>query len=100
MKTILALCALTLMGVSVLIWQAVRLPSHFGVFAGAPKAEVADLIAKPVEFIHKTVAIQGTVRQQCTAMGCYFFFLSGKTMLRVELQEIAMTAPRKNGHLS
>jgi hypothetical protein len=30
-------------------------------------------------------------------MGCFFFFLSGKNMLRVDLQEIAMNAPRRNG---
>ena len=62
------------------------------------KGKVINEKGDPIE--GATVAIQGTVRQQCTAMGCYFFFLSGKTMLRVELQEIAMTAPRKNGHLS
>jgi hypothetical protein len=30
-------------------------------------------------------------------MGCFFFFLSGKNTLRVELQDIAMNAPRRNG---
>jgi hypothetical protein len=33
-------------------------------------------------------------------MGCYFFFLSGKNLLRVDLQEIAMNAPRRNGHIA
>ena len=31
-------------------------------------------------------------------MGCFFFFLSGKDRLRVDIEQIAMTAPRKNGH--
>lgn len=97
MRTILTLCALTLVLGVVLIWRAVRMPSHFGAFAGAPKAQVADLIDKPNYFLHKTVAIEGTVRQQCTTMGCFFFFLSGKNMLRVELRDIAMNAPRRNG---
>ena len=100
MRTILVLCALTLVLGSALVWKAVRLPSHYGEFTGAPKAEVADLVGRPKEFLHITVTIEGTVRQQCTTMGCYFFFFSGKNMLRVELQEIAMNAPRRNGHLA
>jgi len=98
MKTIFALCALTAVVAAALIWNATRLPSHFGDFIGASKADVADLIDRPTEFLHKTVALKGTVREQCTTMGCYFFFLSGKKMLRVDLQEIAMNAPRRNGH--
>lgn len=97
MKTILTLCALTLVVGTALIWRAVRLPNHYGEFTGAEKAEVADVIERPKDFLHKTVIIQGTVRQQCTTMGCFFFFLSGKSMLRVDLQEIAMNAPRRNG---
>jgi hypothetical protein len=100
MKTILTLCAVTLVLGAVLIWRAVRMPSHYGTFTGAPKAEVADLIDKPKDFLHKTLTIEGTVRQQCTTMGCFFFFLSGNNMLRVELQEIAMNAPRRNGRLA
>ena len=97
MKTILILCAATLVVGAAVTWKAVRMPSHYGTFSGAPKADVADLIERPKEFLHKTVTIEGTVRQQCTTMGCFFFFFSGKDMLRVELQEIAMKAPRRNG---
>src|SRR6266567_5438285 len=100
MRTILMLCAVTFMLGATLIWNAARLPRHFGEFTAAPKAEVADLMKRPKEFLHKTVTIEGTVRQQCTTMGCYFFFLTGKDMLRVELKDIAMNAPRRNGHLA
>jgi hypothetical protein len=31
-------------------------------------------------------------------MGCYFFIHSGTKTLRVELQEIAMNAPMREGH--
>ena len=31
-------------------------------------------------------------------MGCYFFIPSGTKMLRVELQDIAMNAPMREGH--
>jgi hypothetical protein len=30
-------------------------------------------------------------------MGCFFFFHSGKQSLRVDLQEVAMTAPMREG---
>jgi len=97
-KTILALCAVTVVVGAGLIWNATRLPSHFGTFSGGAKTEVTDLIERPQDFMHKNLAIEGTVREQCTTMGCYFFFKSGKKMLRVDLQEIAMNAPRRNGH--
>lgn len=98
MRAILALCALSLVIGTILIWQVVSLSNDYGAFIGAPKAEIADLINKPNEFLHKTVTIEGTVRQQCTTMGCYFFFLSGDKMLRVDLEQITMYAPRRNGH--
>jgi len=98
MKTILAICAVTFVVAAGLIWNATRLPNRFGDFIGAGKAEVGDLIERPTEFLHKTVSIEGMVREQCTTMGCYFFFKSGKKMLRVDLQEVAMNAPRRNGH--
>src|SRR5947209_6550894 len=98
MKTIFTVCFLTLVVGSVLLWRTLRLPAHYGAFTGAPKAEVVDLIDRPDDFLHKTVAVHGEVRNQCTTMGCYFFFFSGKKTLRVELAEIAMNAPRRNGH--
>ena len=98
MRTILVLCTLTLVGGAVLLWHALRVPSRYGAFTGAPKADVAGLIVRPADFLHKTVVIEGEVRQQCTTMGCYFFFLSGKNMLRVNLEDIAMHAPRREGH--
>ena len=98
MRTILALCALSLVVGIIVVWQLMSLPNNYGSFAGASRAEVADLIDRPKDFLHKTLAIEGTVRQQCTTMGCYFFFLSGTKMLRVDLEQITMVAPRRNGH--
>ena len=43
------------------------------------------------------VSTEGTVSQQCKSMGCYFFFPSGTKTLRVELKDIAMTAPMREG---
>ena len=100
MKTILTLCALSLIIGGVVIWHLVSLPNEYGAFKGAQKAEVADLIERPKDFLHRTLSIEGTVRKQCTTMGCYFFFLSGEKMLRVDLEQITMVAPRRNGHIA
>jgi len=55
------------------------------------------LIAEPKSFLGKTVEIQGKIADQCKTMGCYFFFRSGHDTLRVDLQEVAMTAPMMDG---
>ena len=98
MKTIFALCAAVLIAAAVWIYRATRMPNSYGSFTGAPTVAVADLIARPKDFLKKTVVAEGVVREQCTAMGCYFFFREGDKMLRVDIQAVAMTAPRKNGH--
>lgn len=97
MRTIFALCAAVLVGAGFLLHRATRLPDSYGAFTGAPEVPVADLIARPRDYLRRTVAASGTVRKQCTAMGCFFFFYHGEAALRVDLQEIAMNAPRKNG---
>jgi hypothetical protein len=97
MRTILALCAAVLIGGSVLLYRHIRLPNSYGVFTGAQKAAVAELIARPQDYLRKAVAVEGIVREQCTTMGCYFFFHDGDKILRVDIQEIAMNAPRRNG---
>jgi len=98
MRAIFVLCGIVLVAGGVFLWRQLRLPTHFGQFSGAPKAQVADLIDRPTDFLHTTVTIEDVVRKQCTTMGCYFFFESGKRMLRIDISEIAMNAPRKNGH--
>jgi uncharacterized protein YdeI (BOF family) len=97
MKKIFILCALTLLVAVALVWRAVARPTRFGTFTGAPKTEVATLIASPRAFLGKTVEIEGTITEQCKSMGCYFTFRSDKGELRVDLQEVAMTAPMREG---
>jgi hypothetical protein len=98
MRTIFALCGLILVVGVFFAWRSMQMPTHYGAFAGAPKADVAALIEHPKDYLGKTVSVEGTVRKQCKAMGCYFFMPSGTKMLRVELQEIAMNAPMREGH--
>ena len=100
MRTIFALCALVLIGGAVWFYQTSRMPNLYGTFTGAPKVEVTSLIEKPKDYLRKTVAIEGEVREQCKTMGCYFYVHVGERSLRVDLQDIAMNAPRKNGHMA
>jgi hypothetical protein len=97
MKKIFLLCALTLLAIGAIAWRAAAKPSRFGTFVGAPKADVAKLIAQPKTFTGKMLTVEGTITQQCKAMGCFFFFRSGEKTLRVDLQEVAMTAPMHEG---
>ncbi len=98
MKTIFALCGLILVAGGVLLWRSLQGPTTFGTFVGAPLVEAQSLIEKPKDYVNRTVSIESEVRKQCTTMGCYFFFQSGDKWLRVDISEIAMNAPRKNGH--
>jgi hypothetical protein len=100
MKTIITLCVLVLALGSFFTWRAMRIPNEYGEFSGAPTAEVANVVEQPQQYLHKTVTISGMVREQCTSMGCFFFFLSGKDRLRIDLEHIAMNAPRRNGHIA
>ncbi len=97
MKKILILCTLIVVVAAVVAWRAAATPARFGSFTGAPKSEVASVIADPKAFLGRTVELEGVVSEQCRSMGCYFFFRSGKNILRVDLQEIAMKAPMREG---
>jgi hypothetical protein len=98
MRTIFALCGVILLAGGFFLWRAMQVPSIYGSFVGAPPAAVADLIERPKDFLGKTVSVEGTISEQCKTMGCYFFFRSGGKTLRVELNEIAMKAPMREGH--
>lgn len=98
MKKILAICGAIIIIAAAFLWRAAAKPTRFGTFTGAPKAEVATLIARPKAYLSGNVEVDGVVSEQCRAMGCFFFFQSGKETLRVDLQEVAMTAPMREGH--
>jgi uncharacterized protein YdeI (BOF family) len=97
MKKSLILCVATLIVASVFIWRAVAKPSRFGQFTGAPRADIVALVERPNDFLGKRVSVEGTITEQCKAMGCYFNFKDGQKALRVDLQDIAMTAPMHEG---
>jgi hypothetical protein len=98
MKTILALCLAIVTGGAFLVWRSMQMPDEFGIFTGAPAIPVSDLVERPEDFLGKPVKVEGRIYQQCRTMGCYFFLRSPNGNLRVDLQEIAMNAPMREGH--
>ena len=74
-----------------------RMPTKYGAFTGAPKANVTDLVEQPKDFLGKLVSVEGTITDQCKTMGCFFFIYMGKENLRIDLQEITMNAPMNEG---
>ena len=97
MKKIIALCGLILLGGALWTWRALQTPTHFGEFVGAPLVPITELVDRPQDFLGKPVAVEGMISEQCKAMGCFFSFHSGTKALRVELKEIAMNAPMREG---
>jgi uncharacterized protein YdeI (BOF family) len=97
MRKIFLLCALTLVAIGVLVWRVAVKSSRYGTFVGAPSTEVAVLVAQPKAYTGKTLALEGTITEQCKSMGCFFFFRSGSQSLRIDIQEVAMTAPMREG---
>lgn len=99
MRTILGLCAATLIIGGVLLRNVTNAPFRYGEFTGAPRVTVLELIQKPEQFREKTIAVEGEVRQQCQTMGCHFFFVwGGQPPLRIDLEKLTGTAPMKEGH--
>jgi hypothetical protein len=77
-----------------------RWPDQFGTFTGVAHTDIATLVDTPKHYIGKTVAVEGEVREQCKTMGCFFYLHAGNKTLRIDLEEIAMKAPRREGRLA
>jgi uncharacterized protein YdeI (BOF family) len=97
MRKIILLCLTTVLVAAVLIWRVAAKPSKYGQFVNAPHAAVAALVERPQEFLGKRVSVEGKITEQCKAMGCYFVFRDGERSLRVNLEDVAMTAPMHEG---
>lgn len=95
MKNIFILCGVIAVAGALALARYLKTPTLYGTFTGAQKIEVAELIADPKGHLHKLWAVEDVIRDQCTSMGCYFTFYAGDKALRVELAEVAMTAPKK-----
>lgn len=97
MRTILALCGMILVGAGGAFWHSSRTFEGAGTFTGAPTVAVADVLERPGSFLKKTIALEDEVRYQCKATGCFFFFVAGGKQLRVDLEQIAVNAPKHEG---
>src|SRR5438128_1437213 len=97
MRKILVLCTLILIAGGFYVWRAMQLPTHFGEFSGAREVSLDDLVNRPTDFLGKTVAVRGAVKEQCRTMGCFFYLQAKNGKLRVELKDIAMDAPMHEG---
>ena len=98
MRGILALCGALLLAGAFALWRWTRPQLVYGEFTGAPRIAVGELIAAPKARMGKVWAIEGIISKQCTTMGCFFFIQDAKGELRVDLEEIAMNAPKnRNG---
>lgn len=95
MRNILMLCGAVALAGGLLLARSLRGPRVYGTFTGAPRIEVAELIARPKEHLHTLWTLEDIIRDQCTTMGCYFTFYAGDKPLRIELAEVAMNAPKK-----
>jgi hypothetical protein len=97
MRAILLLCGLTLLLGVGSAWHAMQIPTRYGDFTGAPPVSVNELLDRPQDFLGKTVSVHGTVSDQCKATGCFFYLPSPSGRLRIELEEIAMNVPAREG---
>ncbi|MFN8392006.1 MAG: hypothetical protein U0136_17075 [Bdellovibrionota bacterium] len=101
MRKIFILCGLIVVGA--IIWAAIawRTEQHYGLpFSGAPKGDLTAVVNNPADFVGQKLQLDGVVKDQCRATGCYFFFSSGDKRLRVELGDVAPTLPRRTDCLA
>ena len=97
MKKIFVLCFTVVIALSVFIWRAAAKPSKYGEFVNAENVPVAKLVANPKGYLGKRLSVVGKITEQCKSMGCFFTFRDGENALRVNLEDIAMTAPKHEG---
>ncbi len=97
MKKILALCAFILVtGMAVFAWWFSNREDHFGKpFTGLPMAAIQEIVNQPDTFLSKPVSIQGKLKRQCPATGCWFFLTDPNDPKARELKvEMGDTTPR------
>jgi hypothetical protein len=98
MRTIFIACGIILVAGLTWLLISLRVPNHFGAaFTNAPKAQVADLLDRPKDFLGKQVTLEGKVNDQCPLTGCFFYFPVGNKKLRIELGDLAQTIPKRPG---
>lgn len=97
MRTILGLCAVVLIAGVTAAWRYTHATEVFGQFQNAPVVPLERVLADPLAYEGKPVAMEGDVRRQCKVTGCFFSFVAGERSMRVELETIAPQAPQREG---
>lgn len=99
MRKILILCGFTLVALTALAVWYFRAPGHYGQpMTGAPRVELAELLANPGGFKDRTISLAGTVYRQCPVTGCWFYFKTPDGHeLRIELGDTVAGLPRRIG---
>lgn len=107
MKTILILCAAILVAViaAAFAWKFSNREDHFGKsFVGFPAAAIPGIVANPDDFLGKQVSIQGILKRQCPATGCWFFLTDPADPkaqeLKVEMGDTTPRLPSRMGRLA
>lgn len=98
MRNILIICALIIIAGIVWFVTEGKTSNHYGTaFTGAPKAEVAQLLEHPTDYLGKQLTINGQVADQCPTSGCFFYFYVGQKKLKIELGDLAQKIPKQPG---
>ncbi|HXX93108.1 MAG TPA: hypothetical protein VEN81_05710 [Planctomycetota bacterium] len=72
MKTIFVLCGLCLAGaVAWVVFERPWADHHGGPFRGLPAVGMAELLARPGDYLKKEVRLEGRVRRECPCCGCW-----------------------------
>jgi hypothetical protein len=85
-------------GLALAGWYATRPDRYGGDFKGAELVTVPELLHSPEKYVGKPVKVEGIVRKQCQATGCYFFFQAGDELLRIELGDVVSSLPKRDGY--
>lgn len=106
MKTIFSICALVMLAaISVFVWRMGNREDHFGkAFVGHPSVEIRELVTKPEAFLGRQISVQGILKRQCPATGCWFFLSdpadSKAQELRVDMGDTTPRLPSRLGKLA
>jgi hypothetical protein len=75
MKNNLIISSLLLaLGITLVACKGSKRDEHFGQpFTGLPTAAIPEVVTKPESFLGKKISIQGVLKRQCPATGCWFF---------------------------
>lgn len=103
MKNIFILCAaIVIAAAAAMTWKFSRHDDHFGhPFTGLPAASIPQIMANPDDFLGRQVSINGVLKRQCPATGCWFYLSDPADPkaqeLKVEMGDTTPELPKRIG---